>query len=523
MVHALRNRGEEIKQRVQEQFQQIVQALKRREQDLIGTTDTVIAKKVTRLQEQNQLLKKSKHELEEHVAVLNRILGREDDFSFLKKKKTLVSDVRRSVDEAQRKARDPVETTRDGPDWYLSDALLKEAGEYGEVFCQPYPPRFVAKGDGLKKAFLDTEAKFAIHSYDRFGQRSFVSGTAIAVSIQGPDEKVATPFTVTEQSKGEYVVHYTPKTIGIHTVSITADAVPIHNSTANVVVFQSKDYLSLRLPHTRITKQQIQSEVSTMRGVCALPNDNIVFADAFCLRVVTPEGQFVRTIGSYGNGPGQFNLPLGVAANRQGHVFVTDSTNHRVEKFSSIDGHFMSMVGTNGVRNGCFAYPEGIALLGDDKIYVADKCNNRIQVFWQRNWRFVMAFGKKGNGAGQFNSPRDVAIDTRWSRVLVSDSGNVRVQALSLDGKPLQQFGSENASVPLTFPYFISADPDGFILVTEARSHDVAILTPQGKTIRHLGSQGEGPGQFRTPYGICVNSRGQVIISDSSNHCLQIF
>ena len=46
---------------------------------------------------------------------------------------------------------------KDGPDIYLPDSLLKNTSEYGEVFRQPYPPRFVARGDGLKKAFLDIE------------------------------------------------------------------------------------------------------------------------------------------------------------------------------------------------------------------------------------------------------------------------------------------------------------------------------------------------------------------------------
>lgn len=523
MVNSLRSRGEEVKGRIQEHFQAIHEALRRREQVLISTTDTIISKKVRRLQEQSQVLMKAKVDLDQHISTMKGILARRDDYSFLRDKKTLMTNVAGCVNEAQGMVREPVETTRDGPDLYLAEGLLKEAGEHGEVFCQPYPPRFIAKGNGLKKAFLDREADFVIQAYDRFGLRSYVSGTEVAVSIQGPNEKEATPFQVTEQSRGEYVIRYTPRTIGVHCITMTAGGTPIHNSTANVFVFNSKDYLSLRLPQVRISKHQIHPEVSTLRGVCTLPNNNIVFADAFCLRVVTPDGQLVRTIGSFGNGPGQFSSPFGVGANKQGHIFVTDSTNHRVEKFSSSDGHFMSLTGTNGTRNGCFNCPEGIALLGDEKLYVADRGNNRIQVFAQKNWRHVTTFGKRGNAAGQLDSPRDVAVDTKWNRVLVTDTGNLRVQAFSLDGKPLQQFGSGNASVLLNSPYFVSTDTDGFILVTETRSRSVAILTPQGKFVRHLGSGGEGAGQFRAPYGVCVNSLGQLIISDSSNHCLQVF
>ena len=70
---------------------------------------------------------------------------------------------------------------------------------------------------------------------------------------------------------------------------------------------------------------------------------------------------------------------IGVAANRLGFIFVSDSTNHRVEKFTS-DGHFLLTFGTNGPIHGNFVYPEGIALLGEEKVYVADHGNDRIQV-----------------------------------------------------------------------------------------------------------------------------------------------
>ena len=133
------------------------------------------------------------------------------------------------------------------------------------------------------------------------------------------------------------------------------------------------------MPYSCFPKQQIHPEVSTIKGICTLPGDKIVFADAFCLQIVSPQGKLLQTIDSFRNGPGLFNLPLGVAANRLGFIFVSDSTNHRVEKFTS-DGHFLLTFGTNGPIHGNFVYPEGIALLGEEKVYVADHGNDHIQV-----------------------------------------------------------------------------------------------------------------------------------------------
>lgn len=460
------------------------------------------------------------------VIKLKHILANKYDYSFLKDKRKLITDIDHTVELAQSKERTPLESTQDGPDCFLPTDLLGIAKTFGEVYCQPCPSKFTARGEGLSKGFINKVAKFRIEARDRYNQRSVVSGTTIKVVIQGPDHS-STPAHVEENSGGEYLVTYTPTLIGYHLIRITADGTKILNSDSHAVIFNKKDYFSLGLPQQHISKYSMKVEppISTMRSVCMLPSGMMVFTDLFCLRIVNPDnGKLVQTIGSYGSGNGQFLLPLGLAVNRQGHIFVSDSTNHRIEKFSS-EGRHMITFSNQGTRSGTLSYPEGLAVLGEDKLYVADCGNDRVQIFSQRNGKLQGGFGKKGTNAGQFMSPRYLAVDAKNNRILVSDTGNFRIQALTLDGKPLTQFGQpKGGSVYLSYPYFISVDADGFILVTETKSHYITILTPRGALVRHLGSQGDAPGQFRTPYGICVNSnKGQVIVTDSTSHCIQIF
>ena len=49
--------------------------------------------------------------------------------------------------------------------------------------------------------------------------------------------------------------------------------------------------------------------------------------------VVTVEGQVVRTLGSYGSGPGQLRDPMGVAVDGKGNVIVADDRNNRIVVF----------------------------------------------------------------------------------------------------------------------------------------------------------------------------------------------
>lgn len=460
------------------------------------------------------------------VLKLKHVLANKDDISFLKNKKKMLSELVQVVELAGSKDRTPLESTTDGPDCFLPDDLLASASIFGEVYCRPCPSRFTARGEGLSKGFTNKPAKFKVEARDRYGQRSIVSGTSVRVVVQGPQHNQL-PTQIEETCKGEYLVSYTPTQVGYHLIRITANEHKILNGDSHAVIFNTKDYFSLGIPQKRIFKSELRSEppVANIRSVCTLPNGHIVFMDAFCLRTVNPStGQLVQTIGSYGTNYNQFSLPFGMAINRVGQIFVSDSSLHRIQKFSS-EGRHMLTFGTHGQKSGTLSSPEGLAVLGEDRLYVADNGNNRVQCFSQRTGKCQGGFGKKGTNAGQFMSPRDIAIDVKNNRILVSDTGNFRIQALTFEGKPLTQFGNpKGGSVYLSFPFFVAVDEDGFILVTETRSHYITVLTPRGALVRHLGSQGDASGQFRTPYGICVSSdKGQVIVTDSTSNSIQIF
>lgn len=425
--------------------------------------------------------------------------------------------------------RSPIQNVSHGPYWHHPSLLLTSTEDTSGVFCDPTPSKFTAIGEGLNKGFVHVKANFKVEPRDEYGNRTFLMSIPPRVAIIGPGASETIPCTVEESVDGMHLAQYVPKQVGFHSLRITVGEELIQNGEHRVIVFNTKDYQGLSKPVKSIKKAQFQVEptVSIMRGVCSLSNGWIIFTDAFCLRVVDGKsGALIQTIGSYGISPSQFNTPLGIAGNAQNNIFVTDSSNHRVQRFSlELNGKFkfVSLFGTQGQAKQCLQNPEGIAVYGDDKVFVVDRGNNRIQVLSQRSMKYSTSFGKKGQRPGQFDVPRDVTVNAHLNCLLVSDTNNKRIQALNFDGKPLAVFGNYSSVCFQLTPSCIAVDKDGFILITHTNFQVMTVLTPFGEYVRQINNL-EGPvSRFITPYGVCVNNVGMVIVTDSTVNCIHLF
>lgn len=76
----------------------------------------------------------------------------------------------------------------------------------------------------------------------------------------------------------------------------------------------------------------------------------------------------------------QLARPVGVAADNEGHIFVTSSTASKVNIYGR-DGDFIYAFGGSGTSYGRFYGPGKIVSNGTDKIYVLENPLKRIQVF----------------------------------------------------------------------------------------------------------------------------------------------
>ncbi|MEW6620094.1 MAG: 6-bladed beta-propeller, partial [bacterium] len=154
---------------------------------------------------------------------------------------------------------------------------------------------------------------------------------------------------------------------------------------------------------------------------------------------------FVKTIGSEGQSPDQFLLPRDIAIDfKKKYFLVCDSANQRISKFD-LDGNPINSFsngnsfGEWGTQSGMLWHSYGIDLDNDGNIYVADTYNHRIQKF-SPDGKATLNFGGMGQGEGQFIMPADVVVD-KEGYILVIDTENHRVQKFSPKGIYIELYG----------------------------------------------------------------------------------
>jgi streptogramin lyase len=79
---------------------------------------------------------------------------------------------------------------------------------------------------------------------------------------------------------------------------------------------------------------------------------------------IAPDGTWIKTWGKEGKGPGEFDVPHGIALDSQGRVFVADRSNSRIQIFDQ-DGKFLAEWRQ-------FVRPSAVFIDKNDTIYVAD-------------------------------------------------------------------------------------------------------------------------------------------------------
>lgn len=155
-------------------------------------------------------------------------------------------------------------------------------------------------------------------------------------------------------------------------------------------------------------------------------NGNVYVADkdASHVKVYSPRGELLQTIGEPGTGEGQLNAPLHVHVGGD-RLFVSDALNANVQVFAKDDGRLLGQIGRRGLYVGNLVRPKGVTTDSDGNLYIVESYYDHLLIYNQAG-EFLLPIGGTGTGIGQFFLPAGVWSDER-DRIFVADMFNARV------------------------------------------------------------------------------------------------
>ena len=181
-----------------------------------------------------------------------------------------------------------------------------------------------------------------------------------------------------------------------------------------------------------------------------------------------------------------FKKPYGIAVTDDGQqVIVTDCMTHCVTVLSNT-GEVVSRFGSHGLEPGRFEIPRNVTVSADKHIFVIDGlAGARVQKF---------TFSSSVKAVHDTPNINGLVIHSTSGKLLctnrMSCERNVTVLKADLT------FSHTFCDKKFTNPYGIAIDTKGMVYVTDSDRGVVLKFTPTGKHLATIGSKGDQPHQF---------------------------
>ena len=126
---------------------------------------------------------------------------------------------------------------------------------------------------------------------------------------------------------------------------------------------------------------------------------------------------------------------------------------------------------------------------------------------------FLRQFGRYGNENGQFDRPMYVAIAPEGD-IVVTDSGNHRVQIFDADGRHRETFGKRgNDDGEFSCPTGITIDAAGYVIVSDQRG-GIQVFSPDLHFVTKVLPHERSVEKLDCLMGVDCTSDGKIVVAD---------
>jgi DNA-binding beta-propeller fold protein YncE len=181
------------------------------------------------------------------------------------------------------------------------------------------------------------------------------------------------------------------------------------------------------------------------------PNGNLYVTDlSQRVTVISPEGRVLRRWGGPGKGPGEFNFVnlrtvIGkLAVDSHGLVYVSDSGNARIQVFTP-EGRFVRQFGSFGEGSGQFHVPVGVAVDDAGNVYVVDDGRPGVVDKFSPGGKLVWQVGGATSPDPDLRGHVHLTSIDRHGRLVMVDDDLGRVVYLDEDGHKVDAFDVRKA------------------------------------------------------------------------------
>lgn len=241
-------------------------------------------------------------------------------------------------------------------------------------------------------------------------------------------------------------------------------------------------------------------------------------------KLASEEMSLVRQFGKQGSGRSDLTLPSGVHVTPQGQLFLVDCGNARVQVIDQYGNVFQQVSSPSNDPGGssrCCRNYFDVAV--NSKGLIALSCAaERALLIFNRHGRLLQTFGGAPYIAGvprdELEAPRGVTV-TQKDEFLVADIRKGTLTSLRLEPKTGSRL-ERTVVTGFNRPYLVTAClHTGLVAVSERGSETgrepcVKVLGPDWNIIRILGVCSSMGPVLTSPWGLCIDNDGAVLVAD---------